>query len=414
MKILIYAHHFPPSLGGMQFSNFQKAQGLYSLGHHVEVITCNSKGARNYTKNLEFTVHLLPKWPLVPIHSTSGSSLLNWIFIPYYRWKLSILIRKIDPERVLVADETANFFWSFLAKRYKNRYVSYCSVPLLTLLRSRRSYRLGLVRLIQRIKNFFPSIILRGLNISYENAKLLLVVSSSTKNQLATQIPHIASTANIIPNSINNMFFDKNFQFEKVKALKHRFSISEDQHILLSVTRLTYNKGVDDILKALHSLSPSDLHKLKYVIVGEGPAFRYLKDLSTRLNLDDTVVFTGKVQHLDLIPYYDMCNFFILCPRRGPYESFGRVFVEAAARSKPSIASLEGGMLDVVNDQSTGILVPPGNIPTLRDKILFLINHPDISVRLGENAKINAEAKFTSNCVAHQFENLLNIAGDPR
>lgn len=405
MKILIYAHLFPPSIGGLQYSNLQKAQGLSSLGHDVEVIACNNKGTRSFAERLNFPVHLLPKWPFAPMHSTSGISLLNWIFIPYYVRKIAGILRNNPPDVVLVADETANFFWGFLATQYKGPYVSYCSVPLLSLLRTQ-----GDLKLLWRPRKIFCTILRRRLKISYANSELMLVVSNSTKKQLAIDIPDIALKAHIVPNSIDDMFFNKGYQDEAVSALKDRFAISEQNFTLLSATRLTSDKGVDDILKALHGLSPSYLSRLRYVIVGDGPAFLSLKDLAASLSLDKVTIFTGEVPNFELIAYYDMCDLFALLPRRGPYESFGRVFVEAAARSKPSIASMEGGMPEVIDNRSTGILVPPGDIAALRDTLMYLIDNRDILTRLGENAKVKADNNYTTAVVSHQFEAYLKIA----
>jgi hypothetical protein len=54
MRILIYAQHFPPSSGGMQFSNLEIAKGLHNLGHMVEVVTVRNKGAQSFVKQVAF------------------------------------------------------------------------------------------------------------------------------------------------------------------------------------------------------------------------------------------------------------------------------------------------------------------------------------------------------------------------
>jgi hypothetical protein len=69
MKILIYAQHFPPSSGGMEFSNLEIAKGLHNLGHMVEVVTVRNTGAENFVKQVAFPVTLMPKWP--PLKATA-------------------------------------------------------------------------------------------------------------------------------------------------------------------------------------------------------------------------------------------------------------------------------------------------------------------------------------------------------
>jgi hypothetical protein len=85
MKILIYAQHFPPSRGGMEFSNFEIAKGLHNLGHRVEVVTVRNTGAENFVKQVAFPVTLMPKWPPLKCYSLAGRSRANWIFNPCIR-----------------------------------------------------------------------------------------------------------------------------------------------------------------------------------------------------------------------------------------------------------------------------------------------------------------------------------------
>ena len=59
---------------------------------------------------------------------------------------------------------------------------------------------------------------------------------------------------------------------------------------------------------------------------------------------------------------YDLCDLFVLPSRKGISESFGRVFVEAAARRKPSIGTNDGGIADIIEDGQTGFLVGPGDV----------------------------------------------------
>lgn len=403
MKILIYAHLFPPSKGGMQYQNLQIVQGLASLGHDVEAVVCKDKGTERFVKGLDFPVHFLQKLPFAPMTSLTGIQRLNWVFIPFYLIKIRRIISKTLPEIVLVADETSNFFWGFCARFFRIPYVSYCSVPLLALYRKRTDsiFSGGFKHFLGGI----PYALIRKIfKVSYTNSELVLAVSNSTKNELMKELPELADKIYIVPNSIDDHFFNSKCQDDAVAKLKNVLGISESHFVIVSVTRLTMDKGVDDVIQALSGLSPPALDTIRYVVIGEGPAESYLKQLSEDLNLNRQVVFVGGVPHLELMPYYDLCDFFILPPRRGAYESFGRVFVEAAARSKPSIGAREGGMLDVIDDGRTGFLAIPGDPGSIREKISYLMNHREDLLQMGKKARRKAENNFTSRLVALQFE----------
>lgn len=399
MKILIYAHMFPPSLGGMQYQNLQIAQGLSNLGHDVTVIACNNKGARTFVKKLNFPVYLLAKWPFAPMHSLGRISFLNWVFIPSYFLKIKKILRQNEFDIILIADETSNFYWGLLPHSTENLYISYCSVPRIAMFQKSIENDLR-----SKIKNFRIVLIQKAFRRSYDNAQLMLTVSSSTKKEISKEIPILSSRMYVVPNSIDDVFFKLKYNSEKVEKLKAILGIPQEAFVILSVTRLTVDKGVDDVIKSLSGFSPVVLKRLRYVIIGIGPGREYLNQLTTRMNLRETVIFTGGIPHIELIPYYDMCDLFVLPPRRGAMESFGRVFVEAAARSKPSIASKEGGMIDVIDEGITGLLISPGDINTLRKKIEFLMNNSNKLKELGENARIKAGSNYTSEKVARQFE----------
>lgn len=126
--------------------------------------------------------------------------------------------------------------------------------------------------------------------------------------------------------------------------------------------------------------------------------------------MDKIVIFTGGLPHEQLIPYYDMCDLFVLPSRRGINESFGSMFVEATARSKPCIGVNEGGMVDIIIDGKTGFLVPSGDVKALQDKITYLMFNRERLRQLGKNARLKAEETYRSNTVALQFERNLRKA----
>jgi len=395
----------------MQYQNLQIVQGLASLGHDVEAVVCYNQGAGSFVNGLDFPVHFFPKWHFAQIHSLTGISRLNWVFIPFYLIKIRRILSKTSPEIVLVADETSNFFWGFCTRLFRIPYISYCSVPLLALYRKRTDSLFS-----GGFKHFLGGIpyalIRKMFKVSYTNSELVLAVSNSTKNELIKELPELADKIFIVPNSIDDQFFNSKCHLDAVAKLRNVLGVSEYHFVMLSVTRLTIDKGVDDVIQALSGLSPHALDKIRYVVIGEGPAESYLKQLAEDLNLNRQVVFVGGVPHLELMPYYDLCDFFILPPRRGSYESFGRVFVEAAARSKPSIGAREGGMPDVIDDGRTGFLAIPGDPGSIREKISYLMNHREDLLQMGKKARRKAENYFTSRLVALQFEKHLKYVID--
>lgn len=407
MKILIFAYEFPPQLGGMPFANFDIAQCIHNLGYTPEVIACKGKGTKEFISGLDFIVHLLPKWPFTTMDSLSNNGLLNWVFMPWYFLVIRHRIKTYKPDIILVIGETANCFWGVWARQIKIPYISYGSVPFLSSV-SKIGNLSFLSKVVYKLKQLFVKRHLRELmRVSYKNARLILVVSNSTRKELIRVSPEIASKIHIVPATIDSKFFNTPADTKTIHILKQQLGISREQFVLLSVTRLTIDKGVDDVISALSSINKDLLKNIKYLIVGEGKAENYLKRLVDSLGLNKNVSFIGGVPHLQLIPYYDMCDLFILPSRRGKEESFGLVFAEAAARSKPSIGVNEGGMVDVIEDGITGFLVSAGDIKTIRDKIVYLMSNVGKVRDLGGKARLKAEETYTSLVIGLEFEKYL-------
>lgn len=405
MKIMIYAHLFPPSSGGLQYANLEIAKGLRSLGHDLKVIACYNKGINKFISELDFPVHILPKWPFATMSSLSGKGLFNWLWAPWYFAAIYHQIKTFNPEVILVADETANCFWGVWARTIKIPYISYCSAPSLKNLRDAIKNN-GAARL-NKFKRAIYNQIRVWLQASYENAKLVLAVSSHTKQELIAVAPEIASKIQIVPRSLDEAFFKTPFEYNSIDALKRQLGISKEHFILLSVARLTHEKGIDDVITALGGLNDSTLNNLKYVVVGEGEAEAYLRALTRKLNVRNHVIFSGAVPHLQLVYYYDMCDLFILPSHQ---ESFGRVFAEAAARSKPSLGASEGGMVDIIEDEETGFLIASRDIKKIQEKLIYLRSNLKKLKMLGESARFKAEKNYTSQIVALQLEECLKKA----
>ena len=169
----------------------------------------------------------------------------------------------------------------------------------------------------------------------------------------------------------------------------------EDKLVFLTVGRLVERKGVDTMLRALGDLG-NRLPDWHYLVVSDGPFRTQLEALTTELELENKVTFTGLVENHELPIYYNLCDVFAMPNREtaGKHaaslsvEGFGMVLVDAAAYGKPVIAGRSGGVVDAVDDGVNGILVNPGDINGVQAAILRLSDddvRSRISLWMAEN-----------------------------
>lgn len=153
---------------------------------------------------------------------------------------------------------------------------------------------------------------------------------------------------------------------------------SGDGFELLFVGRLVKRKGVDVLLRAAKILEGDK--RLVVRIVGSGPEKEFLESESRRLGTAGNVRFEGAVTAQAIQGFFTRCDALVLpaiVTESGDTEGLGVVLIEAMGYGKPVIASSAGGIIDIVSDGDTGLLVPPGDAAALATAITYAMDHPD-------------------------------------
>ena len=155
------------------------------------------------------------------------------------------------------------------------------------------------------------------------------------------------------------------------------------------------------------------LNDIKYYIVGNGPFEEKLKTLIIHYNLVNEVILCGYKKPEELLSgaYYLDCLAYIYLPFDEP---FGLPYLEAAAFSKPSIASNHGGPSELVVDGQTGLLVDPLDLNEIADKIGFICNNNVERRKMGENAHKRLIKHFRWDQFVDRYTNAIKDIGDKK
>jgi len=132
----------------------------------------------------------------------------------------------------------------------------------------------------------------------------------------------------------------------------------DNERIFLSLGRLSHEKNVDVIIKAMKNVSG------RLVICGRGPASKRLKTLVKKEGLGKKVVFKGFVPE-NLKPYYYSAADAFVIASTG--ETQGVVIVEAMACGTPVIGAKSLAIPEVVRQEKNGFLFEPGDVEELSD-----------------------------------------------
>lgn len=173
---------------------------------------------------------------------------------------------------------------------------------------------------------------------------------------------------------------------------------------LLFVGRLVERKGLTHLLDALASLRGRRAVELD--IVGDGPLREALERRAAELGLADLVRFRGFVSADDLAERFGDADAFVLPAvedAKGDVEGLGVVLIEAQMHGLPVIASESGGIVDIVEHERTGLLVPPGDARGLASAIERLASDGPLRGRLAAAGREHAETTFSWDAIIERL-----------
>ena len=130
-----------------------------------------------------------------------------------------------------------------------------------------------------------------------------------------------------------------------------------DDHLVLSPGRLVWEKGHQDVLRAVAALSRGlvgSVRDVRLLIVGSGPEAGKLRRHAAELNVEDRVEFRASVPYDQMPRLYRQASAVVLAslPRRGWEEQFGMVLAEAMASGTRIVAARSGAISEVVGDEA--------------------------------------------------------------
>jgi len=161
--------------------------------------------------------------------------------------------------------------------------------------------------------------------------------------------------------------------------------------ILLSIGRLSSEKGHADLIDALHHLHHSRPSlNWRLLLVGSGPEQHNLEAAVQRFGLQGHVIFAS--QQADVLPFYGAANAMVL-PSHA--EGSPHVVLEAMSAGVPIVATSVGGVPEMLRDGETGLLTPAKDPEALAFAIARILDSPWLADSLAVKAKEELRVRFS-------------------
>lgn len=173
---------------------------------------------------------------------------------------------------------------------------------------------------------------------------------------------------------------------EESERVRKMWALSPEELVLLSVGRLSPEKGHSDLIDAINVLRKMPVsRRFRLMIVGGGPEQEAIRRKIEHFGLAGLVTLAGQ-QH-DIRPYYAVATVMVL-----PSHSEGspNVLLEAMAAGVPAVATNVGGIPEIVTNEETALLIEPKKPCAMAKAIFRLLQDEPLSQRLSKAAAISA------------------------
>lgn len=161
-----------------------------------------------------------------------------------------------------------------------------------------------------------------------------------------------------------------------VPVKKHELGLMAGHQVVGMIAPLKPQKAPLDFVR-MAALIRQARPEVRFLLVGDGALRGVLEATIRRLGLSRVVVLAG--WRRDIAEILRCLDVFVLTSR---WEGLPRVYLEALASGVPVVGTRVDGATEVIRDGVNGYLLDPGDVRGLADRVLFLLDHPELAARL--------------------------------
>jgi glycosyltransferase involved in cell wall biosynthesis len=175
------------------------------------------------------------------------------------------------------------------------------------------------------------------------------------------------------------------------QRVRDRLYIADDEFVFGFVGRLSEEKGLQQLLDAVHFRQPTE-GAWRLLVVGEGPRRQQLESTASRRGLSAKIVFAGFQR--DTSPWFSAMDAFVLPSLT---EGTPMALLEAMAHRVPVVATAVGGVPSIISDRINGMLVPAADPPALASALREVSSDPEFTRSL-------ARAGYETVCTRYDVQ----------
>lgn len=360
MKIGIFTDAYNPVTSGVVTSINMVEQEMKKRGHEVYIFTTS----KSIQPNEHQTLYMLNSIPLLIAKQYKNR------IATFYSREVAKQIKEIGLDIVHTQSEfSVGAFGKIISRKYNIPFIhTYHTMweDYVHYLFPIKGRNIRLKRLARKFSRGFV-----------RKAECVITPSNKTAKYLKYKCNVKNKPIYVIPTGIDiKPFKRENFTDEDRNNLKASLGINKNDKVILFLGRIAEEKSIDVVMDQMPNIF-NEHPNYKFLIVGDGPSKKTLEEQAKKLNIQDKVIFTGKIPWVDVPKYYNIGDVFV---NASVTETQGLTFIEAMAAEVPIVAKYAPNLSEFIHTNENGILVKKNT--DFKDAIVKVINDKDLREKL--------------------------------
>lgn len=331
MKIAMFADSFYPIIDGAVIAMENASRGLEARGHEILVVAPRPKTQAK----VSWRVHYLPS--------------IEFKFYPGYRIAISPsdLLETLRREKVDMIHSHGLASMAILSLTAARALRLPHVLTFHTMVQEALRYYSPL-RLREDILSELVWVYLRNM---LKRPEVVITPSNPIREELLAGGVRMRE-CRVVPTGVDCTRFSPDRYDPKFLS---RFGLG-GKRVILHVGRLSREKRLDVVLHAVKELAPVE-PDLRLLVVGDGPAMAFYRQMASKLGVSDRVVFTGFLPDAELPTAYASCELLVI---PSTFETQGLVILEAMASGRPVAGMRFRAIPEFVKEGKNGCLFDDG------------------------------------------------------
>ena len=231
--------------------------------------------------------------------------------------------------------------------------------------------------------------------ITFNSQSLAIGVSEDVTRSIHENIDPIIPVQTVL-NGVNTEFFSRN----SGKEIRANLNIPSGSFVIGNIAVFREQKALLDWVRTFDRIQEGKTG-IYGILVGAGPQEEAIKGLIRELHLEDKIKMPGL--QTDTVGYFSAMDIFLMS---SAFEGLPIALLEAMSMECAVVSTKAGGVVEVVEDNKSGLLCEVGDWKSLGDKVNLLIENRELRLTLQQQARKRIEEKFSLRIMVQKLEDI--------